>query len=224
MTEPFQISTEPRGRDAGYGQYGPTDLALTPPADEQPRLRADAARNRTRLLEVAARLAEERGAANVTMEAVAAAAEVGKGTVFRRFGDRHGLMLALLDHHERQLQAAFLTGPPPLGPDAPADERLRAFGVAVIRHERAHRDLYLAAHAEADRRHTSPANLLRLSHVCMLLRRARLDADIEVAAQTLLAYLETTLVDHLVTRRGMSLERLEAGWGDLVGRFVAAAP
>ncbi|MDX2846330.1 TetR/AcrR family transcriptional regulator, partial [Streptomyces ipomoeae] len=185
---------------------GLIDLATTPA--DQPRLRADAARNRTRLLEVAARLADECGAANLTMEAVANAAEVGKGTVFRRFGDRFGLLVALLDHHERELQAAFLTGPPPLGPDAPPAERLRAFGAAVIRHEYAHRDLYLAARADASRRHTSPAELLRLNHLCMLLRLAEAKGDIELLARTLLGYLDIGLVDHLVSRRGMSLERL----------------
>ncbi|MGW0712783.1 TetR/AcrR family transcriptional regulator [Streptomyces sp. NPDC002643] len=198
-------------------------IDLAPTAPDQPRLRADAARNRTRLLEVAARLAGECGAANLTMEAVANAAEVGKGTVFRRFGDKFGLMVALLDHHEREFQAAFLTGPPPLGPDAPPAERLRAFGAAVLRHEQAHRDLYLAARGDIARRHTSPAEQLRLGHLCMLLRSAEARGDIELLARTLLAYLDIHLVDHLVGRRGMALERLEAGWGDLVGRFVAAA-
>ncbi len=83
---------------------------------DEPCLRADAARNRARLLEAAARLVEQHGAAGVTMEAVAVAAQVGKGTVFRRFGDRTGLLTALLDHSEKKLQAAFLAGPPPLGP------------------------------------------------------------------------------------------------------------
>jgi AcrR family transcriptional regulator len=198
-------------------------LNLAPSAPGRPRLRADAARNRTRLLEVAARLAADCGAANLTMEAVATAAEVGKGTVFRRFGDRIGLMLALLDHHERELQAAFLTGPPPLGPDAPPADRLRAFGVAVIRHEFTHRDLYLAAGADVSRRHTNPAQQLRLGHLCMLLRRARATGDIELLAQALLGYLDIALVDHLVERRGMSLDRLELGWGDLVERLVEAA-
>ncbi|BBC38195.1 hypothetical protein SGFS_094890 [Streptomyces graminofaciens] len=198
---------------------GPTDIALTV-AVEQPRLRADAARNRIRLLEVTARLADERGAANVTMEEVAAAAGVGKGTVFRRFGDRTGLLMALLDHREQQLQAAFLSGPPPLGPDVSAVERLRAFGPAVIRHEMANGDLYLAAHADTDRRLTSGATLLRLSHVCMLLRRAKAPGDIELVAQTLLGYLDTNLVHHLRTRRGMPVERLEAGWCELVARLA----
>jgi AcrR family transcriptional regulator len=157
------------------------------------------------------------------MEAVATAAQVGKGTVFRRFGDRTGLLVALLDHHERELQAAFLTGPPPLGPDAPPAERLRAFGAAVLRHEYAHRDLYLAAGADASRRFSGPANQLRLGHLCMLLRRAEVTGDVELMAQTMLGYLDIHLVDHLVGRRGMPLERLELGWGDLVGRFVQGA-
>ncbi len=79
--------------------------------DDEPCLRADAARNRARLLEAAAGLVAARGADAVTMEEVAAAAGVGKGTVFRRFGDRTGLLMALLDHSEKKLQAAFLGGP-----------------------------------------------------------------------------------------------------------------
>src|SRR5690606_34415366 len=101
--------------------------------DDEPCLRADAARNRARLLEAAARLVAERGPEGITMEEVAAAACVGKGTVFRRFGDRTGLLSALLDLSEKEFQAAFLTGPPPLGPGAGPVERLRAFGLAVLR-------------------------------------------------------------------------------------------
>ncbi|MFF1932022.1 TetR/AcrR family transcriptional regulator [Streptomyces sp. NPDC058228] len=201
---------------------GRMDLTLTP-VGEHPRLRADAARNRTRLLEVAAELAAERGAENLTMDAVAAAAQVGKGTVFRRFGDRTGLLMALLDHHEQQLQAAFLTGPPPLGPGAPALERLQAFGPAVIRHEHVHRDLYLAAHAEAARRYTAPSYRLRITHVAMLLRQAMAAGDIELLAHTLMGYLDTTLAHHLIGERGMSPERVEAGWCDLVACLRTAA-
>ncbi|OIJ88579.1 TetR/AcrR family transcriptional regulator [Streptomyces colonosanans] len=198
---------------------GRADLALMP-SGEAPRLRADAARNRTRLLEVAARLAAERGIANVTMEDIACGAGVGKGTVFRRFGDRTGLLVELLSHHEQQFQSSFLSGPPPLGPGAPPAQRLRAFGCTVIRHERAHRDFYLAAHAEPGRRRTSPAYQFRLAHVGMLLREARVDGDIELIAHALLGYLETVLIDDLLTHRGISVERVEAGWCDLVDRFT----
>lgn len=200
----------------GSGTRGP--LPVLHPG---PRLRADAARNRARLLEAAARLAAEHGAANLTMEAVAAAASVGKGTVSRRFGDRAGLLLALLDHHERRLQEAFLSGPPPLGPAADPVARLLAFGPAVMRHERAHLDMYLAADPAPLRRFTVPPYRLRLTHVAVLLRQAGTAADAELTAHVLLASLDTALVDHLVTQRGFSLERLEAGWRDLVARAVA---
>ncbi|MDO9354397.1 MAG: TetR/AcrR family transcriptional regulator, partial [Solirubrobacteraceae bacterium] len=81
-----------------------------------PPLRADAQRNRERVLCAAARLIETSGAAGLTMEGVAEEAGVGKGTVFRRFGDRSSLLRALLDEEERRLQDAVIAGPPPLGP------------------------------------------------------------------------------------------------------------
>jgi AcrR family transcriptional regulator len=199
---------------------GPADLTLTP-AGEPPALRADAARNRTRLLEAASQLMTGCGAADLTMEAVAAAAGVGKGTVFRRFGDRTGLLIALLDHREQQLQAALLSGPPPLGPDAPATERLHAFGPAVIRHEREHHELILASRTDPVRNYAVPAARLRLTHVTMLLRRANAEGDAELLAHTLLGYLDTALVHHLVVDRRMPLDRLEAGWHDLVARLTA---
>ncbi|MFF7189051.1 TetR/AcrR family transcriptional regulator [Streptomyces sp. NPDC008222] len=218
MTEPFAPFSAPQDRDVLEGF---ADLALLP-TDKAPQLRADAARNRTRLLEVAVRLAAERGIANVTMDDIALGAGVGKGTVFRRFGDRTGLLVELLSHHEKQLQAAFLSGPPPLGPGASPVERLHAFGSAVIRHEHAHRDFYLEAHIGPGRRRTAPAYHLRLAHVRMLLREARADGDNELVAHLLLGYLETVLVDHLLSVLGMSPERVEAGWRDLVDRYTGA--
>src|SRR5919106_4825012 len=100
------------------------DESSLPVAGRPRRERADAARNRERVLAAARRLFAERGVANVTMEQIARAAGVGKGTVFHRFGDRAGLALALLDDGERELQEAVLHGRPPLGPGAPARERL----------------------------------------------------------------------------------------------------
>jgi hypothetical protein len=82
--------------------------------------RSDAARNRIRLLEAAARLVAERGPQCVTMEAIAQEAGVGKATLFRRFGDRNGLLLLLMDDAEAQFRQSCTAGPPPLGPGAPA--------------------------------------------------------------------------------------------------------
>ncbi|MBT2410387.1 helix-turn-helix transcriptional regulator [Streptomyces sp. ISL-12] len=196
----------------------------TGPLEKEPCLRADAARNRARLLEAAARLVAEHGAAGVTMEAVAAAARVGKGTVFRRFGDRTGLLMALMDHSERKFQAALLSGPPPLGPGAPPVERLRAFGCALLRRASEELDLQLAAEPGPGRRYTVPARRFHNAHVALLLRQLVPDADSELLAHTLMSSLDPVLVHHLTVQCGMPLARLERAWTDLVARTTGTPP
>jgi AcrR family transcriptional regulator len=113
-------------------------LRASPP-DE----RADAARNRAAVLAAAADLFRQHGPDAVSMDAVAAAAGVGKGTLFRRFGDKAGLAAALLDEQERALQEAILFGPAPLGPGGSdarpaARARLTAFVDAYLDYLLAH--------------------------------------------------------------------------------------
>jgi AcrR family transcriptional regulator len=108
-------------------------MAFDLPLLDAPRPeRADAARNRRRLLDTAAALFADRGVEGVAMDDIARAAGVGKGTLFRRFGDRQGLLVALLDEAERRLPDDLLHGPPPLGPGASATERLLAFLHALV--------------------------------------------------------------------------------------------
>src|SRR3954451_20515050 len=107
-----------------------SELAIS---TQTPPERGDAARNRTLLLEAARRLIAERGADAVSTDDIAAAAGVGKGTLFRRFGSRAGLMIVLLDEDEKVEQDAFMFGPPPLGPGAPPLERLIAYGRERLR-------------------------------------------------------------------------------------------
>ncbi|WP_262505440.1 TetR/AcrR family transcriptional regulator [Streptomyces sp. TRM68367] len=209
---------------ARSAEFEPPELLQLGSAEDEPCLRADAARNRAKLLDAAARLVAEHGAAGVTMEAVAAAANVGKGTVFRRFGDRTGLLTALLDHSERKFQAAFLGGPPPLGPGAPPVERLRAFGCAMLRRAGDELELQLAAEPDAGRRHTSAPRRFQRGHVAMLLRQAVPDADSDLLAHTLMGYLDAALIHHLTRQCGMPMERLEAGWADLVARVTRTDP
>jgi len=89
-----------------------------------PALRADAARNRAKLLRAAADLFGARGVEAVSLDDVVSAAGVGKGTLYRIFGDKSGLAAALLDEQERDLQERVLSGPPPLGPGAGGRARL----------------------------------------------------------------------------------------------------
>src|SRR6266545_4434112 len=108
------------------------------------RERADAARNRRRVLDAAERLFAESG--SVTMEDIARAAGVGRATLYRRFPDPASIAVALLDEHERRLQEQLLRGAPPLGPGAPPAERLAAFYAAMV--DLLDRHLHLALHGE----------------------------------------------------------------------------
>src|SRR4051794_15516530 len=95
------------------------------------RERADARRNRERILCATARLIERVGVEGISMDDVAAEAGVGKGTLYRRFGDRSSLLRALIEEPEKAFQDELIRGLPPLGPGAPPRERLHAFGDAL---------------------------------------------------------------------------------------------
>jgi AcrR family transcriptional regulator len=69
-------------------------------------LRADAQRNRERILAAARELMAERGAA-VEMTEIAEAAGVGVGTLYRRFPDKQALILELLREKFQELAAAL---------------------------------------------------------------------------------------------------------------------
>ncbi|WP_235871024.1 TetR/AcrR family transcriptional regulator [Rhodococcus spongiicola] len=198
-------------------------LPQLPLVDAEIPERCDAARNRKLLLDAAADLVSELGADAVTMEAVAARAGVGKGTVFRRFGNRAGLMNALLDRTERALQQAFMFGPPPLGPDADAIVRLVAFGRARLDMVTVQGEVLRAAEDSRESRFSSPARAVSLRHLEKLLTDAGVDGDIELLASALLASLEASLVLHQMRVLGMSLARIADGWEDLVRRIARGA-
>jgi AcrR family transcriptional regulator len=94
--------------------------------------RADAVRNRRAILAATEELLATHRPQDISIEQVALAAGVGKGTVFHRFGSRMGLMTALMIERAQALSEAVTSGPPPLGPGAPDRERLLAFLDAVI--------------------------------------------------------------------------------------------
>lgn len=142
--------------------------------------RADATRNRARLLQVVREMITEMGVENVTMDGLAERAGLGKGTVFRRFGTRAGIFAALLDDAERTLQESVLDGPPPLGPGADPVRRLIAYGRARIAFLHDHHEIARAAMA---RDHPVPAGGDRMSplHIGMLLEHARREGRLDIA-------------------------------------------
>ncbi|MPZ82251.1 MAG: TetR family transcriptional regulator [Actinophytocola sp.] len=150
--------------------------------------RADAARNRARVLDAARALFRAHGVDSVTMDQVAAAAGVGKGTLFRRFGDKAGLAVALLDARERDLQTAILSGPPPLGPGAAPADRLVAFLAAYVDFLDENLDLvHLSETARPGARYDIGAYRLWHRHVAVLIDQADPDLDADYLAHALLA-------------------------------------
>ncbi|KKW66030.1 helix-turn-helix domain-containing protein [Mycolicibacterium elephantis] len=184
------------------------ELSVT---DQAPQERGDAARNRTLILEAARRLITERGADAVSTDDIAAAAGVGKGTLFRRFGSRAGLMIVLLDEDEKTAQQAFMFGPPPLGPGAPPLERLLAYGRSRLEFVHTHHALMSDANRDPQTRFSPPATLHH-RHVRVLLEDAGTTGDLDAQAAALLALLDPDYVHHQLTERGETLESLGDAW------------
>jgi AcrR family transcriptional regulator len=184
------------------------------------RERADAARNRVKVLAAAERLFAERGAADVTMEAIARAAGVGRGTLYRRYPDRAAIAVALLDEHEQALQELLLRGDPPLGPGAPPAERLGAFYAAMVDLLARHVHLVLGTEIGRSRFATGAYGFWR-AHTRALAEAAGAPEP-DVLADVLLAPLAPDLFLH-ATERGVSRERFAATLRYLADRLLGPA-
>ena len=184
--------------------------------------RADARRNRLRVLEAADRLFTEHGVKNVSLDAIAAAAGVGKGTVFRRFGDRAGLAVALLDEREHELQAKILSGPPPLGPGAPPVVRVLAFLDAYLDLLDRHVALFMDSENASDgARYRIGSYHLWHRHLAHLIESARRDLDADYTAHVLLAPLAADLHNALRTQ-GFDLNRMKTGLATVAKKLLSA--
>ncbi|MEU9556258.1 TetR/AcrR family transcriptional regulator [Streptomyces fumanus] len=187
------------------------------------RPRKDAERNRAAVLAAAdALFARCERPEDVTMADIAAEAGVGKGTLFRAYGDRAGLIRALYSAKLRPLREAVEEGPPPLGPGTPPLERVPALLDAVLRFKLDHRHLALALESDGgsspygaehyDRWHT----LLRTT-----LERVPGLADGDFAAHALLAAVRADLVEHLAGQ-GVAREAMRAELAEFTARFLGA--
>lgn len=181
--------------------------------------RRDAARNRRALLDAAAELMGGCGLEALTMDALAAKAGVGKGTVFRRFGSREGLMASLLDHREAEWQAGVLSGPPPLGPGAAPLERLHAFGASRMRLHLDQAALIEAAGRTWGENH-AVLGFAEL-HVRLLLGELRVTGNLPYLATAIIAPLAVPVLRQQL-HAGMGEEQILAGWQDFVGRIITS--
>ncbi len=174
--------------------------------------RVDAVRNREAVLAAAddlfARSDSPRG---VSMDDVAAAAGVGKGTLFRRFGDRTGLIRAVVEARIEPLRQAVEEGPAPLGPGTPPRERVPALLDAILEFKLANRHLSLALE-EAGSGSPYQTEYYRWWHTTLrqTLDRLPSHADSGFTAHALLAATRADLVEHLAGAEGATGERMRA--------------
>ena len=187
--------------------------------------RSDAARNRRVILRTARRLFDERGVTCVTMEEVARASGVGKGTLYRRFPHKGFLCQALLDEPTINLQEQTLKVL--REPGTSAIEKLHAFLDQLVDFTAENLDLLYGGNEPlcgADRleRFSHPAYDWRRSTILGLLRAAAgegdVDAglDLEYLAAALLAPLDVDLFYYQHRVQGLSVERISRGVRALV--------
>jgi AcrR family transcriptional regulator len=164
--------------------------------------RADAVRNRRAILAATEDLLASHRSQDISMEQVAAAAGVAKGTIFHRFGNRMGLMRALMVERAHALEEAVTTGPPPLGPGAPDRERLLAFldaiAAVVSRNKSLLAELAYSAATEppanekaARDRDDHPVYRFWHGHISSLIAGQRPEADAEMIAHIMLGALHS---------------------------------
>ncbi|MFC8866433.1 TetR/AcrR family transcriptional regulator [Streptomyces sp. NPDC057148] len=189
------------------------------------RPRKDAARNREAVLAAADALFAGRDSPeDVTMADVAAAAGVGKGTLFRAFGDRPGLLRALYERRLEPVGEAVESGPPPLGPATEPRERVAALLDAVLCFKYDNRRLALALE---DGGAGSPYGAEHYARWHALLRTVLEQIpslpDRDFTAHALLAAVRADLVEHLAGQEGMPRERLRERLAEFTGRVLAVS-
>ncbi|MCP3753516.1 TetR/AcrR family transcriptional regulator [Streptomyces sp. TBY4] len=186
------------------------------------RERADAARNRSRILVVAAELFRELGVDNVSLDAIAARAGVGKGTLYRRFGSKSGLAVALLDAQESELQDRMLHGPPPLGPGGDAGMRIAAFFDTYLDLLDTNLELVRLSETTAPGvRYQIGSYCLWQHHLSVLLAEARPELDAQGTSHLLLAMVDADLQQALRSSEFTSV-RIRGALGEMVRRVLAA--
>ncbi|MFC9391445.1 TetR/AcrR family transcriptional regulator [Streptomyces venezuelae] len=183
---------------------------MTAPTGRAPTERADAARNRLRILDAARRRLAADGFAELSLDAVAKDAGVGVGTVYRRFRSKAGLVYALIEDNEARFQEEFARH---CADDAPsAHDRLRAFlhGLAELVED--NRELLLLAEASvpAGRYHSAPFRRHHEQIVGMLTELAP-GVDAAYVADLLLMAFTPGLFDFQRTERGWDVARIKGG-------------
>jgi AcrR family transcriptional regulator len=209
---------EVSGTDSALSTSLPLPVHGQPEGAARPQ-RADAARNQGKVLDAAERLFARDGVERVTMQAVAKEAGVGVGTLYRGFGDKAGLAMALLGERERQFQELMISGPPPLGPGAEPVERLTAFVAGYTELVAEQLELVLLSQTAAPgARFRSGAHALWRAHCRHLLSLAGTPSPV-LRADALLAALSGEMIAHWLTEEGRDLDEVIDAMVELARAF-----
>ncbi|WP_394937985.1 TetR/AcrR family transcriptional regulator [Psychromicrobium sp. YIM B11713] len=172
--------------------------------------RKDAVNNRKLVLAAADALFARRARPQeVTMDSIAAEAGVGKGTLFRAFGDRTGLLRAVYQARLEPIMLCVASGSGPWGPEVPARERIPALLDALLCFKLDNRSLMLALE-EADSASLYLSAQYGQWHDLLRGLLAQLPGTIDSAftAHALLAAVRADLVEHLASEEDFSREDL----------------
>jgi AcrR family transcriptional regulator len=172
--------------------------------DPQPT-RADALKNRTLLLETASRLFAEQGVDAVTMSAIAEAAGVGKGTLYRHFENKMELVRALLGEHDEELQNRVLqrlrAAADPLG-------NLRWFLAEIVRDVLENKLPLLSGNSSYMSSLEHPAHWWVRQTIRGLLEQGHIPGDLDYMADTLYVMTDVHPLHFLHCNRGYEVERI----------------
>ncbi|WP_435969992.1 TetR/AcrR family transcriptional regulator [Streptomyces sp. Qhu_M48] len=185
-----------------------------------PTERADAARNRLRILDAARRRLAADGFAELSLDAVAKDAGVGVGTVYRRFHNRAGLVYALIEDNETRFQETFARHCQDGAPSA--HDRLRAFlhGMADLVDDNRELLLLAEASAPAGRYRSAPFRRHHEQIVGMVTELAP-GVDAAYVADLLLMAYTPGLFDFQRTERGWGVDRVKRGLDAVIAGIAA---
>jgi AcrR family transcriptional regulator len=197
--------------------------------------RADAAANRQQILAAARQLFDQRGVEQVTMDEIARAAGVGKGTLYRRYPDKATLVVELMDacfvNFEREtLDEIELSS---TSANSSAIDQLHAFLDRLIDWTEEHTPYLgvIADRSEGSRRGSGRCGpIYRWLHgvVDYLLRQATAAGEANIddtvyAADVILSAVDVDLYVFQRRERQYTPEQIRAGLHQLVGRLGTAA-